>query len=220
MIDKDAGLSTILDAVLDGRSKVRVARLFALRTDDFLASGREVARLTALSPPSAHAALRALLDARVLVREIVGRQHLYRLNARSRLVRVLLRPLFHGEASVGNDIGPFLEARLAAAGLSGQVVSAILYGSLAAGHAREGSDCDVAFVAPGARAKARLEKTLGDRIAGEFFAEFGVHLDPYVKSEEEFRRRLRRAEPPVSTLMKGYRTLFGKDPILFLGRRS
>jgi hypothetical protein len=212
--------ATILEGVLDARSKVRIARLFAMRTDDFLASGREVARLTALSPPAAHAALRSLLEARVLEREIVGRQHLYRLKTRSRLVRDLLRPLFLGEASTADAMGPFLQARLAKTGLSALVVSAVLYGSMATGRAREDSDCDVAFVASGARAKARLEKALGDRIAAEFFGEFGVHLDPYVKTEEEFRRRLRRGEPPVSTLMTGYRLLFGKDPITLLGGRS
>ena len=31
-------LETILDDIFDARSKVRVVRLFALRTDDFLAS--------------------------------------------------------------------------------------------------------------------------------------------------------------------------------------
>ena len=57
------------------------------------------------------------------------------------------------------------------------------------------------------------------RAEGALFGEFGVHLDPYVKTEAEFRRRLRRREPPVSTLMKGYLLLFGKDPITLLGGR-
>lgn len=210
-------LETILDDVLDAGSKVRIVRLFVVRTDDFIASGREIARLTALSPPAAHAALRSLLDARVLGREIVGRQHLYRLNSRARLVRDLLRPLFVSEAALGEGVGAFLEKQLAGAGLRGSVVSAILYGSLAAGRTRESSDCDVAIVARDARAKARLEKAFPETIAAEFFGEFGFHVDPYVKTAAEFRRKLRRNEPPVATLMKGYRMLFGKDPVELLG---
>lgn len=209
-------LETILDDILDGRSKVRVARLFALRTDDFLASGREVARLTALSPPAAHAALRSLLDARVLGREIVGRQHLYRLNSRARMVRDILRPLFARENGVREDVGAFLEKRIAGMGLRESVVSAALYGSLAAGRTRESSDCDVAVVARDARGKARLEKAFLEKISAEFFGEFGFHVDPYVKTEAEFRRKLRRNEPPVGTLVKEYRTLFGKDLIELL----
>jgi predicted nucleotidyltransferase len=209
-------LETILDDVLDGRSKVRVARLFALRTDDFLASGREVARLTALSPPAAHAALRSLLDARVLGREIVGRQHLYRLNSRARLVRDILRPLFARENRLREDVGAFLEKRIADLGLRPSVVSAVLYGSLAAGRTRESSDGDVAFIVRDARAKTRLEKAFREAVPAGFFGEFGFHIDPYIKTEAEFRRKLRRNEPPVSTLMKTYRTLFGKDPIAFL----
>jgi predicted nucleotidyltransferase len=209
-------LETILDDILDARSKVRVVRLFALRTDDFLASGREVARLTALSPPTAHAALRSLLDARVLGREIVGRQHLYRLNSRIRLVRDLLRPLFVRENALREDVGAFLETQISGTSLRDLVVSAVLYGSLAAGKTRESSDCDVAVVARDARSKARIEKAFCETISGEFFREFGFHVDPYVKTEAEFRRKLRRNEPPVTTLMKGYRRLFGKDPIELL----
>jgi predicted nucleotidyltransferase len=210
-------LETMLDDILDARSKVRVARLFALRTDDFLASGREVARLTALSPPAAHASLRSLLDARVLGREIVGRQHLYRLNSRARLVRDLLRPLFVRESALCEDVGAFLEKRLSSSGLRRLVVSAVLYGSLAAGRTRESSDCDVAIVARDARSKARLEKAFCETISGEFFREFGFHIDPYIKTEAAFRRKLRRNEPPVTTLMKGYQVLFGKGPIELLG---
>lgn len=210
------GLETILDELLDGPSKVRVLRLFALRTDDFLASGREVARLTALSPPAAHSALRSLLDARVLGREIVGRQHLYRLNSGGRLVRDLLRPLFAREAAIREDTGAFLEKQLAATGLRRSVVSAVLYGSLAAGRTRESSDCDIALVAGNVRDKVRLEKAFQGSIAAAFFAEFGFHVDPYIKTEAEFRRKLRRNEPPLTTLMKSYRTLFGKDPIEYL----
>jgi predicted nucleotidyltransferase len=209
-------LETILDDILDARSKVRVVRLFALRTDDFLASGREVARLTALSPPAAHAALRSLLDARVLGREIVGRQHLYRLNSRIRLVRDLLRPLFVRESALREDVAAFLEKRISGSGLRGVIVSAVLYGSLAAGRTREFSDCDVAVVARDAPAKTRLERAFCETISGEFFREFGFHVDPYIKTEAEFRRKLGRKEPPLTTLMKGYRMLFGKDPIEFL----
>ncbi len=209
-------LETPLDAILDARSKVRVARLFALRTDDFLASGREVARLTALSPPSAHAALRSLLDARVLGREIVGRQHLYRLNSGTRLVRDILRPLFANENGVREDIASFLGRRLARAGLRASVVSVVLYGSLAAGRTRESSDCDVAVIARDARGRGRLEKAFLETLSAEFFREFAFHLDPYIKTEAEFRRKLRKREPPVATLMQGYRTLFGKDPIELL----
>ncbi len=210
-------LETILDDILDSRSKARVVRLFALRTDDFLASGREIARLTALSPPAAHAALRSLLDARVLGREIVGRQHLYRLNSRARLVRDLLRPLFARESALREDVGAFLEKKISGSGLRGLVVSAILYGSLAVGRAGESSDCDVAIVARDARAKARLEKAFLETISAEFFGEFGFHVDPYVKTAAEFRRKLRRNEPPLTTLMKSYRMLFGKDPVEILG---
>ena len=73
-------LETILDGILDSRTKLRIIRFFASRTEAFTASGREIAKWTALSPPAAHAALKDLLDRKVLKREILGKQHLYRLD--------------------------------------------------------------------------------------------------------------------------------------------
>ena len=53
---------------------------------------------------------------------------------------------------------------------------------------------------------------MGD-ISDEFNEYFGAHLDVYVKTADEFRMKLRKHLPPVSTLMKSYSVIFGKDPL-------
>ncbi len=206
-------LETPLDSILDAGSKVRILRLFSLRTDDFLASGREIARATALSPPAAHSALKELLDRSLLVREIIGRQHVYRLNPAHRVVREMLRPLFLKERGLKQDVRVFLLRELGASGLMGSVMSLILYGSLASGKTHEASDCDVAVVALDASSKFALDRFFTQILAARFHAEFGFHLDPYIKTAPEFRRKLGKNEPPVSTLMANYETLHGKDPM-------
>ena len=206
-------LETPLNELLDAGSKIRILRLFALRTDDYLASGREIARLTALSPPAAHSALKELLDRGTLAREIVGRQHLYRLNPANRVVRDMLRPLFLREQGLKQDVRGFLLRELEGSGLMNAVVSLILYGSLASGRTHEASDCDVAVVTADSSAKFKLDRFFTETLAARFHEEFGFHIDPYIKTVAEFNRKLRKNEPPVSTLMTSYETLLGRDPM-------
>ena len=63
------------------------------------------------------------------------------------------------------------------------------------------------------KAKERLEKLFQDGIVSEFYTEFGVHLDPYVQTLEEFRMKMKNKRPPISTMMLGYEIILGKDPI-------
>jgi predicted nucleotidyltransferase len=204
---------TILDGILDSRTKVRIIRLFVSRTEAFAASGREVAKWTALSPPAAHAALKTLLDRKVLKREILGKQHLYSLDRSGRIVRNILIPAFRREGALKEDIRNFLFRRIGDAEAEGLIVSLILYGSLALGKTHEASDCDIAVVVMHTKAKERLEKLFQDGITDEFYSEFGIHLDPYVQTIKEFRKKMKNMRPPISTLMLGYEIILGKDPI-------
>lgn len=206
-------LETILDGILDSRAKLRIIRLFASRTEAFTASGREIAKWTALSPPAAHAALKDLLARRILKREILGNQHLYRLDHANRTVRDILKPAFRKEKAFKEDIRNFLVRKIEDAKATHEIVSLVLYGSLALGKTHEASDCDVAIVVSQPKAKEELEKLLQAGIAREFYSEFGVHLDPYVQTLEEFRKKMQNKQPPVSTMMLGYEIILGKDPI-------
>jgi predicted nucleotidyltransferase len=206
-------LETILDGILDSRTKVRIIRLFVSRTEAFAASGREVAKWTALSPPAAHAALKSLLDRKVLKREILGKQHLYSLDRSGRIVRDVLMPAFRREGALKEDIRNFLLRRIGDAEAEGLIVSLVLYGSLALGKTHEASDCDIAVVVIHPKAKERLEGLFQDKITSEFYTEFGVHLDPYVQTLGEFRMKMKKKRPPISTMMLGYEIIMGKDPI-------
>jgi len=206
-------LETILDGILDSRTKLRIIRLFASRTEAFTASGREIAKWTALSPPAAHAALKDLLNRKVLKREILGKQHLYRLDHANRTVRDILKPAFRREGALKEDIRNFLLRRIEDAEAADLIISLVLYGSLALGKTHDASDCDIAIVVKDPKAKERLEKLFQGGITGEFYSEFGIHLDPYVQTIEEFRTKMKNKRPPISTLMLGYEIILGKDPI-------
>ena len=201
-----------LDDILNTKSKVKIIRLFASRREDFMASGRAIAKLVNLTPPAVHATLKGLYGQDILKRDIIGRQHIYSMNYRSRLVKDILQPAFKKERSIKDDIADFLLKKIKAYKLRG-IISLMLYGSITKGETHEKSDCDIAVVVRSAASKKLIEDILIEKISAEFYEYFGISLDAYIKTEKEFLGRLKRKLSPVSTLMKSYTVIYGKDPI-------
>ncbi len=204
-------IDRILDSILDANSKIRIVRLFVNRRRDFMSSGREIARLTGLSPPAAHAALKELYNQDVLKRDILGKQHIYRLNTNNRIVRNILIPAFKTEKSVKQDIIKFIKRKILQKKLKNDIVSVVLYGSIQRGNVKKG-DVDIAIVVKDSKVKARVEREFTEKIADEFREYFGVYLDVYIKTKKEFRKRVISNKPPVSTMLESYFVIYGKDP--------
>lgn len=202
-----------LDDILDTKSKVKIIRLFVSRREDYMASGRAIAKLIGVTPPAVHAALKELLNHDILKREIVGGQHIYRINPSSRIVKEILRPAFQKEISVKDYISKFLLSKIKEHNIARSIVSLLIYGSMVKGDANHYSDCDIAIVVKDTSSKKKVENVFIDTISEEFSDYFTTHLDSYVKTEDEFLKLLRDKRPPVSTLMKSYIVIYGKDPI-------
>lgn len=202
-----------LDTILDSRTKVKIIRLFISRTPDFRSSGREIAKLIKVSPPATHTALKELHSQNILNLEIIGRQHIYSLNTKDRMVRDMLTPIFKKELSFNKDIKTFLLSKIKESGITQKISSLVLYGSLQRGQAGPGSDIDVAVVVKNKKDLQNVEDKFINEIAVQFHEYFGVHLDAYIKPKDKFVKRLKRRLPPVSTLIKSYSVVFGKDPL-------
>lgn len=200
-----------LDEVLDSKTKVRIIRLFVSRRDDYMASGREIARLVDVTPPAAHAALKDLHSYGILHREIIGKQHIYRINTNSRIVSKMLCPAFQNELSLKKDVGVFLIEKAREYKIFNLIVSMFLYGSMAKGQTGAASDCDVAIIVSSIESKKRVEDIFIEKIGDDFSRYFGFHLDAYIKTAGEFLKLMRGDKPPVSTLMASYILLYGKD---------
>ena len=149
----------------------------------------------------------------VLNLDIIGKQHLYKLNRRNRTVKEILIPAFRKELSVREDMNNFLKKVINDENLTKKIVSLILYGSHQKRTATEASDVDVAIITKNRVDKERVKKLFIEEISSRFYEYFGVHLDVYIKAENEFIERLRKNEPPVSTLMTSYTVISGKDPL-------
>ena len=201
-----------IDNVLNSPSKLAVLRVFASR-QGFKATGRAVAGLAGFSAPSTHEALKELHSLDVLTMEVIGKQHIYALNENNRMVEKIIRPLFRIERGFKEEVREFLLHEIQKTKVRRKIVSLILYGSAHTETAGRGSDVDLAVIAARTADVRRVEHVFLSEIAPRFKTYFGVQLDPYVKSAAEFRMRLRHRRPPVSTLIKSYATLFGKEPL-------
>ena len=206
-------IEKVLDNILNTNSKVRIIRLFISKREDFIAAGREIARLTDISAPAAHATLKDLCNLDVLSRKIIGKQHLYKLNINSRIVKNILIPAFKKELSVKKDVINYLKNEIKTKRLTDKIVSLIFYGSLQKRSETETSDVDIAIITKNEADKEYVRKIFLEDISARFHEYFGAYLDTYIKTQDEFIIRLRKNQPPVSTLIKSYTMVCGKDPL-------
>lgn len=201
-----------INEIVGSPSKLAILRVLTSRMG-LKATGREIAKLCGFSVPSTHESLKDLHARNILNLEVMGNQHIYSLNESDRIVQRIIRPMFEAENNYKGEIKDLLLAEMKKAGINGAVVSLILYGSVQTGEADEKSDVDVAVVVDKANNEKRIAEIFNSAIAQRFKAYFGVHLDCYVKSASDFRKRVKGNLPPVATLMKSYSVLYGKEPL-------
>ena len=202
-----------LDNILNSKSKIAIIRLFVSKRADFKATGREIAKLTHFSAPAAHAALKELFNQGILKLDNIGKQHIYSLDNNNRIVQKILKPMFKEEVSLKDELRDFLIRHIQKAGLKKRIVSLLLYGSFQKGTAHEKSDVDIAIIIKNKKDKKEIEEKFLNEISVKFHDYFKTHLDTYIKTEDEFCARLKKNLPPVSTLMKSYSVIYGKEPL-------
>ncbi len=150
---------------------------------------RELARLTGASAGSLHRELRALSELGLLLRHEVGRQVHYRANPDSPVfaeLAGLLRKTF-AVADVLRD---------ALAPLADKVTFAFVYGSMAAGTQRPGSDVDLMVL--GRAGFADLARALASAQAA-----LRQEVNPTVMTPSEFKRKLAAGDGFARSVLKG-----------------
>jgi len=201
-----------IDDILNSPSKLAILRVLVSRKG-FKGTGRELAKLAGYSAPSTHESLKDLHARDVLSLDIIGKQHVYSLNEGNRIVVKILRPMFRAEGGFKEEVRDFLLDEMKKAHVKGAITSLILYGSAQKGTTGKKSDVDIAVIVSRPADVERVADIFVSDMAARFKAYFGAQLDPYVKSSVEFRARLKNNQPPVSTLMRSYSVLYGKEPL-------
>jgi len=152
---------------------------------------RQVSSLTRCGQGAVHRELARLLAAGLLTRSRQGRQVIYQANPASPVFREV-------QGLVLKTVGLADVLREALAPLSGQIVSAFVFGSLASGAAGPDSDVDVMVIGDVgfAQVVAALRPTQ-EAVARE--------VNPAVYTAEEFAERLSRSDHFLMTVVQGRR---------------
>lgn len=150
---------------------------------------RELARLTGASPGSLHRELRLLADMGLLLRQEVGRQVHYRANV-AHPVHAEMAQLLRKTAGLADVL------RAAVEPLGAKVELAFVYGSMASGTERPGSDVDLMVL--GKASFADLARTLA---AAQ--ATLRREVNPTVMTRREFADRLAQGDAFARSVMNG-----------------
>ncbi|MCU0926985.1 MAG: nucleotidyltransferase domain-containing protein [Hydrogenophaga sp.] len=162
-----------------GQTRSRVLSALLLHPERAL-HVRELARVAQTSPGSLHRDLRALADLGLLVRQDVGRQVTYQANAQS--------PVFAELAGLLRKTAGLADVlRDALAPLGDAVALAFVYGSMADGTARPGSDVDVMVLGDAGFADTTLA-------LAHTAAALGREVNPTPMTVQDFARRLNEGD--------------------------
>jgi predicted nucleotidyltransferase len=173
-------------------------------------SGREIARQTGLSATHCHLALKEL-DARGLaIFRPVSKVHLYKINADNYMVRRVFSPFFEAEKAIPKEIDHLILKTLVQRHAPIEIISLVLFGSMARGTERLESDLDLLVVVPSQAAKEGLEPNL-EKLRSLLAREFNIPFSPYVQTLAEIREKHRKKLPVVENIIKQGRCLYGKD---------
>jgi len=158
---------------------------------------RELARLTHSSPGSLHRELRTLAALGLLTRQVVGRNVHYRSNDRNPVVPDLAS-LLRKTAGVADVLRAALEP------LGMRLKYAFVYGSIATGTERPGSDVDVMVLGNIGFANLVHATTEASSVLGR-------EINPTPMSVEEFRAKLRKNDGFAGRVVAGSRIWLAGD---------
>ena len=168
-------------------------------------TGREIARSAGVAVQATHDAL-ARLEAVGLVRWLpAGRAHLYQLNRDHFLFKNGIGPLLEAESEFRSAIRSILKRAL-----SGHVLSAALFGSVARGEDRPESDLDLLMIVERGKDRERAHDRTG-AVSERLRKEFGVRLSPMAFSRAEFRAKFRKGHSFFQTVVREAESLVGPD---------
>jgi len=142
---------------------------------------RSLAEQANVSPQEASDTLKELAELNVVSLQPVGRAFSVKLNEKSYLLRRVIEPAIKAEDETLNQLIQLLKRNL-----SGKVVTAAIFGSVARKEEKKTSDIDLFLVATN---KERAMNVVAEAM-GEIGAIFGSRLNPIIMTDTEFKNKI------------------------------
>lgn len=192
----------VLNHIFSSRSRIAVLRV--LQHYKIGITGREIARLTGLSPKSALSALSLLENIKIIKRVIGGRDHLFTLNRDNYLVKNGILPILQIENKILSQLLLLIKQKL-----SKHCISIILFGSIARKEESADSDLDICFVVLNKSYHKHILPIIHD-LQDRIFTEFGTSLAPIYFTLDEFKKKSAKNLSPVNNIIKDGILISGK----------
>jgi predicted nucleotidyltransferase len=192
-----------LNAVLGAPSHIAVLR--SLYTTGAGLTGREIARSAGVAVQATHDALARLAAANLVRWTQAGRAHVYELNRDHFLFRSGIQPLLDAESEFRSQIRAILKRAL-----SGHVLLAAIFGSVARGEDHPESDFDLIMIVEREKDRAKAyDRT--NAVSEKLRKEFGVRLSSMAFGRSEFQQNYRKGKSFFQTVVKEGEALVGMD---------
>lgn len=171
----------VLESIFGSPAKVRILR--TLFNSPQPLSGRQVGELSGLTHKGAIQALKSLVELGAVRQRRVGKAYQYSFSKGNIFVEKIITPCIKAEAGLLDDL-----KREIAAHFGKDAISVILYGSLARGEEKKGSDIDVIAVVKDEKKKAEIEGKAESAVP-YFNERFNGLLSLHCFTLDEFRAR-------------------------------
>lgn len=191
----------VLNSIFSAPSSVSLLRELSIRTTGL--TGRELARITNLTPQAAHNTLANLEALKIVNRITAGRSHYFTLNRKHYISKNIIENLYQYEREYINSIFEKLKKTLGK--LS---VSLIMFGSVARKEETAESDLDLCIVY-GSNKASVVEKI--SELREELYIEYGITLAPFYISENLFKSNAKRNKPPINNIIAEGKVIAGKS---------
>jgi predicted nucleotidyltransferase len=193
-------INNSLQHIFSAQSNILVLRTLNSRVIGL--SGRETARISKLSIRNVQNVLAHLESLGLVNRTIGGRDHLFTLNRKNRIVTNLIKDIFEFESEFKKEIFSLIKKKLAAL-----ASSLILFGSVARGEEDVASDLDLCVVF--VNNKSKIENAVSE-LRDKLYDDYKVTLAPFYILETEFKKRAKQNLSPVNSILKEGVLLSGK----------
>jgi predicted nucleotidyltransferase len=193
-------INNLLQHVFSAQSNIIVLRTLNSRVVGI--SGRETARISKLSIRTVQNTLAHMEFLGLVNRTIGGRDHLFTLNRRNRIVTKLIKYIFEFEGEFKNEIFSLIKKML-----SSSASSLILFGSVARREEDYSSDFDLCIVY--VKNKSKIENAVSE-LRDKLYDNYKVTLAPFYILETEFKKRVKQNLSPVNNILKEGVIIAGK----------
>ncbi|HEX2867566.1 MAG TPA: nucleotidyltransferase domain-containing protein [Ignavibacteriales bacterium] len=196
-------LNKPLDELFSTWSDIAVMRV--LKSYSTGLTGREIARLSKMTPRSAIRALSGLEELGVITRIRGGRDHLFSLNREHFLVKEIVLPVLENEEKFRDAV--YLEIRQS---LKDRCNSVYVFGSVPRKEEKVESDLDLCVIYDSEEQREGVEEAF-EELRSELFIKYGVNASPFYISASEFSEKAKDKKQPVKDIVKEGEMVFGNS---------